>query len=250
MRDSMIIYRSFYEAIKELPDENKLNVLMAVLEYGIDGEEPELSGIDSALFLLMRPQIEANQKRYDNGKKGADYGTRGGRPKNDETPKETPNTENENPKQTPKKPQANPKETPNTENENPKQTPNVNDNVNVIEKESEKEKDAAASSLPLPAKEKYKKHGEYGWVKLNDEQYTRLISEYGESIVSATIRYIDESAQRTANKNHWRDWNLVVRKAIRENWGNIKSAASSSANRSYDIDEIERMVTQQYRDSR
>ena len=108
MRDSMIIYRSFYEAIKELPDENKLNVLMAVLEYGIDGKEPELSGIDAALFLLMRPQIEANQKRYDNGKKGADYGTRGGRPKNDENPKQTPSCENRNPKPRKRKPQANP----------------------------------------------------------------------------------------------------------------------------------------------
>lgn len=112
------------------------------------------------------------------------------------------------------------------------------------EKESVKEKDAAASTLSAQ-----KKYGEYGWVKLSDEQYIRLISENGESVVSAAIQYIDESAQRTSNKNHWRDWNLVIRKAIREDWGGVKKKVSSAANKSYDIDDIERKIMQQYRDS-
>jgi len=37
-RDSMIIYRSFYEAIKELPKENQAEVWSAVYELGLNGK--------------------------------------------------------------------------------------------------------------------------------------------------------------------------------------------------------------------
>ena len=63
------------------------------------------------------------------------------------------------------------------------------------------------------------KRGEYGWVKLTDEQYNRLIQEKGLNVVTAAIRYVDESAQGNGNKNGWKDWNLVVRRCIREGWG-------------------------------
>jgi hypothetical protein len=54
---------------------------------------------------------------------------------------------------------------------------------------------------------------------LTDEQYDRLVGEYGLARVDAAIAYIDESAQQTGNKNKWKDWNLTVRKCIREGWG-------------------------------
>lgn len=61
--------------------------------------------------------------------------------------------------------------------------------------------------------------GEYGWVKLSDEEHTRLVNEYGESEVQRAIAYVDESAQSNGNKNKWKDWNLVIRKCIRNGWG-------------------------------
>ena len=61
--------------------------------------------------------------------------------------------------------------------------------------------------------------GKYGWVKLTDDEYVRLLEDYGEEKVAFAIEYVDESAQTTKNKNKWSDWNLVVRKAIREEWG-------------------------------
>lgn len=67
-----------------------------------------------------------------------------------------------------------------------------------------------------PEKESY---GEYGWVKLTPEEYTRLLSEHGSDKLNHAIKYIDELAQSTGNKNRWKDWNLVVRRAIREGWG-------------------------------
>lgn len=72
---------------------------------------------------------------------------------------------------------------------------------------------------PKPPEPVAHKRGEYGWVKLTDEQYNRLIQEKGLNVVTAAIRYVDESAQGNGNKNGWKDWNLVVRRCIREGWG-------------------------------
>lgn len=64
-----------------------------------------------------------------------------------------------------------------------------------------------------------KKYGQYGWVRLSDEERARLISELGETEFNRCVDYIDERAQLTGNKNKWKDWNLVVRKCSREHWG-------------------------------
>ena len=119
-RDSFIFYASFWDAIKELPRDVQGEVLTAVIEYGLYGETTEqLKPVARVIVTLIKPQIDANNKRYENGVKGAEHGKKGGRPK-----KEKPQ---DNPKETPKKPQDNPKETPNV-NDNV----NDNDNVNVI----------------------------------------------------------------------------------------------------------------------
>jgi len=69
MRDTMIIYRSFYEAIKELPKENQADIWNAVYELGLNANEVELQGISKTIFTLIKPQIDANLKRFENGKK-------------------------------------------------------------------------------------------------------------------------------------------------------------------------------------
>ena len=87
-------------------------------------------------------------------------------------------------------------------------------------KKAKKEKDESADA-PAPEDKPIKhKRGEYGWVKLTDDEVERLTAEYGENAVKYYIAYIDESAQGTKNKNKWSDWNLVIRKAIRDKWGN------------------------------
>lgn len=63
------------------------------------------------------------------------------------------------------------------------------------------------------------KYGEYGWVRLSDDEYTRLLTDLGESELQRCITYVDESAQSNGNKNKWKDWNLVVRKCHRDGWG-------------------------------
>lgn len=69
MRNSMIIYRSFFDAIKELPIEQQSHVWNAILDYGLDQIEPKLSGVPNTIFNLIRPQLDANLRRYENGMK-------------------------------------------------------------------------------------------------------------------------------------------------------------------------------------
>ena len=67
-RDSFIFYRSFYEAIKEIPEENQLNVYKAISNYALNQDEIELDGVSKAIFSLIKPQLDANYKKYENGK--------------------------------------------------------------------------------------------------------------------------------------------------------------------------------------
>jgi molybdopterin converting factor small subunit len=69
MRDSMLIYRSFFEAIKGLQKEEQADVWNAIYELGLNGNEVELNGLSESFFLLIKPQILANLKRFENGKK-------------------------------------------------------------------------------------------------------------------------------------------------------------------------------------
>ena len=74
MRDSFIFYRSFHEAIKDLGEEDRLITYDAISDYSLNSNIPELSGIPKIIFNLIKPLIDANNRRYLNGSKG-------GRPK-------------------------------------------------------------------------------------------------------------------------------------------------------------------------
>ncbi len=70
-RESFIFYRSFYEAVKDLPKDIKLEVFTAIMEYALYGRQPEgLKPFAKGIFTLIKPNIDVNTVRYENGKKG------------------------------------------------------------------------------------------------------------------------------------------------------------------------------------
>lgn len=115
MRDSFIFYKSFYNALQDLPDEDRLSVLDAMMAYQFDDTASPCVGIPKAIFTLIKPQLDANNRRYENG-------TKGGRP-----PKH-------NHEETKKEPRNNLTETKPKANENV----NGNDNGNVNKKDTPK----------------------------------------------------------------------------------------------------------------
>lgn len=87
MRDSLIFYYSFAKAIKRLPDDQQqLKALWSIIDYGLEGKEPEDDGgLFMSIFDMAKPQIDANVKRKVNGAKG-------GRPVDEEETKEPEET--------------------------------------------------------------------------------------------------------------------------------------------------------------
>lgn len=70
-RDSILFYRSFYEAIKGLHKDIQLEIYTAVMEYGLNGVLPDnLKPVTKGMFALMKPILDNNNVRYENGKKG------------------------------------------------------------------------------------------------------------------------------------------------------------------------------------
>ena len=97
------------------------------------------------------------------------------------------------------------------------------------------------SEAPPPKVERHK-YGEYGWVRLSDDEYARLLEELGEAELLRCIKYVDESAQSNGNRNKWKDWNLVVRKCSRDGWGRGKTGKqSASAGAMDDLAALHRM---------
>ena len=70
-RDSMVLYRSFIEAAADLPADEFKECFLALARYAMDGKEPaDASPTVKLFFTLTRPQIDANNRKYENGKRG------------------------------------------------------------------------------------------------------------------------------------------------------------------------------------
>lgn len=69
-RDSFVFYRSFYQAVSQLKPKDQTEVILAICAYALDGSERELTGVPSAIFTLIKPNLDANRKKFENGKKG------------------------------------------------------------------------------------------------------------------------------------------------------------------------------------
>lgn len=91
MRDGFVFYRSFFECFEDLSKKDKLMLFDALCNYALNDIEPELTGVPAAIFKLLKPQVDANNRRYENGKKGG-------------RPKETKDKPTQNLKETKDKP--------------------------------------------------------------------------------------------------------------------------------------------------
>ena len=184
MRESIVFYRSFYEAIKELPAEEFRNAVMAIMEYGLNDSEIDTSGVAKAILIMAKPQIDKNNKRYENGLRG------GTKPKqNQNETKVEPN-----PNQTVTK--VEPKRNQNGTKAEPKRTkpePNVNDNVNVNVNDKESEEKKPRFSPPtLEERKKYIADNKYN---VDPERFIDYYTANGWSV----------------GKNRMKDWKAVVR---------------------------------------
>lgn len=210
MRESIVFYRSFYEAIKELSAEEFRNAVMAIMEYGLNDSEIDTSGAAKAILIMAKPQIDKNNKRYENGLRG------GTKPKqNQNETKLEPNLNQSGTK-------AEPKRT----NPEPNDNDNVNDNVNDIKESVEKK-----PRFYPPTLEELKKY-------IADNKYN-----------VDPERFIDYYTANgwTVGKNRMKDWKAAVRNWDRSQKSGGRMRQESTAKtkfsnfeqRSYDYDALE-----------
>ncbi len=77
-------------AYKRLSDTEFGRAIRAILQYAEDGTEADLPGKESIMYDVLREQVERDRKSYDKKVKAQrENGSKGGRPRKDEKPKET-----------------------------------------------------------------------------------------------------------------------------------------------------------------
>lgn len=237
-RDSVLFYRSFYEAIESIENlEERAAVYGAVLAYAMDGIEPELSGYMKAVFLLIKPQIDANNAKYENAKKG------GRKPKANQT--ETESEPNSNQTETKTEPNGNQTETKTKPNQNQTETktepnPNlmlnvrmlnegmVNENENVNVNEEHK----GRTSAPRFRKPTREEVAEYCQERGNHVNVDRFMDYY-------------ESNGWKVGKNPMKDWKAAVRTWEKNGYDNPRGKPNTyggSTERANAFDDLEEQL--------
>lgn len=195
MRDSCIFYRSFYEALKDLPPETRAQLYDAIFEYSLNMKELELSGIAATVFKLIKPQLYANIKRFENGKK----------PKTKQTESKT----EANDKQNGSKTEANNNNNHN-ENENLNHNENANDKGSTIDFY---QKDFFVNQNVKPICMQF---------GISTEQYYELKKTFYALQIESGKKYLAFNEL----KSHWANWLSIQAKELKK----AKSTAQKGTN--------------------
>lgn len=200
-KESFVFYFDWLDHLSLLEPSEAMAVLEAIRNYVLDGDaDSGLEGAAKMAFSFLKAQVERDLNKWeDTRRKRSEAGKSGAESTNKR-------------RNTAKAANA----------EFAEQEPaNTTVTEPVLNSESGADKPPSRSKVKLERKQ----YGQYGWVKLSQEEYNRLSNDLGEKEVKRCIAYLDESAQSTGNKNKWRDWNLVIRRCSRDRWG-LKEAAT------------------------
>ena len=97
---------------------------------------------------------------------------------------------------------------------------NLNTNINSLDilEENKEIKNKETKEL----KTTKKKYGKYQRILLSNDEFEKLCEEFGKEYIEMVIERIDEYVEENNNKNKYKNFNLVIRKAIRDNWSCLK----------------------------
>ena len=186
--------------VLELKDAEAGKLFKAILSYVDTGQAVKLPSRADVIFGFIRRRLDRDQikyeamckKRSEAGKLGAQK-TNGQRSANAD--KRAANSADRDPE--------------------PDRVPEPDRDP---EPEREPEPGPPGQGAPAEA-EKRLSFGSYGWIRLTGQEHEALKAELGLTELNRCIRYVDELAQSTGNKNRWQDWRLVLSRCSREGWG-------------------------------
>ena len=70
MRDNFTFYRSFAEGLEGLDDATFRRLMDAIIKYALNDEMPDLNGLELTVFQSWKANVDASNKRKDNGRLG------------------------------------------------------------------------------------------------------------------------------------------------------------------------------------
>ena len=182
MRDSFILYTKYSRQLQCLTYEQKGVLLSAIFAYEMDEELPEMDAHTYVAFNFIAVDLDENARRYEEKcEKNKENGKLGGRPRK---PKVTEKTERFSENRTQAK-----KAYSDNDNDNDNDSDNEDDNDSLKEKVSE-------SKIPQPKR----KHGAYKHVLLKDQEYEKLLADYGDKAEEA-ITFLDEYIEEKGYKS-------------------------------------------------
>lgn len=172
MTDAAIIYRTHVEAIECLPEAEQLKAYKAIVSYCMDDVVPE-DMIGSYTVAMAKPLLDKWKAKREAGAKGGS------------TTKQTEATAKQ------------------TEADGSNCEPKEKEIVIVKDKEKEKDK---------KEREVRHRYGEYQHVLLSDKQYADLLDKYGDELLAAGIKRVDEYCEETGKG--YKNYALVIQR-----WG-------------------------------
>ena len=201
-KNSFILFKEQKEIVDKLTDENAGKLFKAIYEYANSGEVPELNELLDIVIIPFKQSIDRNSEKWKQIKeKRSKAGKISAERRTNKTQQNSTNSTCVNNCQ-----QSSTDSTVSV-SVSDSVSVSVSDSVNNKEKNIKKEKH---------------KYGKFGRVKLTDDEYNRLIKEFGESFIKNQIDLLDEYIESNNNKNKYTNFNLVLRKSIRENWFKTK----------------------------
>lgn len=222
-RESFVFYESYLEAILKLPKDVQVDFMLMIAEYALRGEVNETDNpYLSAMFSLIKPQVDANNARYENGKKG-------GAPIGNSNAKKQPKTTKFN--------QIQPNSTENNQiqpnvNDNVNVNVNVNDNANVNVNENVNEKDAKI--------EKFRAEIEASSIKVEQTCYSLGIDK--EMFYEAADKILSEWQVTGADDISWRHLINALRVHQRQNKSPADQRMSKRAKLIQDINKMNQVT--------
>ncbi len=187
MKKSFVLYVDYWPQVKLLTVEQRGLLFTAIFAHARGDELPELDPVTQMAYSFIEGQMLRDEAKWeDTCKKRSEAGRKGGM-------------------SSAARRKANATVAYQCQ---PNQADNDNDTDNDNDNDTDTEDDTSAP----------KAYGDYGWVKLTQEEFRSLSERYNENELQRAIQYLDTSAQSNNNRNGWTDWALMIRRCIDEGW--------------------------------
>ena len=150
---SFVFYESFRDASRNLDDATRLALYEAIMDYSLYGEEPDDGNlVAAAMFKLVRPVLDTNAKRRENGRNGGRPASTDNqeesKPKQENGKSESETEAKENQVETEDKPVENQSETKPEPNHNQEVTKPEPDKIYDVDVDGDKDVDVDIYSTP------------------------------------------------------------------------------------------------------